>query len=143
MKGAMVMRSLSVIVMLLLTITLGCSSQETPSTLEVISFIEELKSNGVDGSLEIQVPDNPDIEYIATYVVAAYTSTRIISFFKFTNEERAEFNLAEAMKNPKFAGQARNGTLLMAATFYPPDEEAVNKIKALFLAHTFHRPDNQ
>ena len=143
MKGAMVMRSLSVIVMLLLTITLGCSSQETPSTLEVSSFIEELKSNGVDGSLEIQVPDNPDIEYIATYVVAAYTSTRIISFFKFTNEERAEFNLAEAMKNPKFAGQARNGTLLMAATFYPPDEEAVNKIKVLFLAHTFHRPDNQ
>lgn len=143
MKGAMVMRSLSAIVMLLLTITLGCSSQETPSTLEVSSFIEELKSNGVDGSLEIQVPDNPDIEYIATYVVAAYTSTRIISFFKFTNEERAEFNLAEAMKNPKFAGQSRNGTLLMAATFYPPDEEAVNKIKVLFLAHTFHRPDNQ
>ena len=137
------MRSLSAIVMLLLTITLGCSSQETPSTLEVSSFIEELKSNGVDGSLEIQVPDNPDIEYIATYVVAAYTSTRIISFFKFTNEERAEFNLAEAMKNPKFAGQSRNGTLLMAATFYPPDEEAVNKIKVLFLAHTFHRPDNQ
>lgn len=143
MKGAMVLRSLSIIVMLLLTITLGCSPQETPSTLEVSSFIEELKSNGVDGSLEIQVPDNPDIEYIATYVVAAYTSTRIISFFKFTNEERAEFNLAEAMKNPKFAGQSRNGTLLMAATFYPPDEEAVNKIKVLFLAHTFHRPDNQ
>jgi len=25
----------------------------------------------------------------------------------------------------------------MAATFYPPDEEAVEKIKALFLAHEF------
>jgi len=25
----------------------------------------------------------------------------------------------------------------MAATFYPPDEEAVEKIKELFLAHEF------
>lgn len=132
------MRGLSIIVILLLTTLLGCSPQETPSTREVSSFVEELKSNGVDGSLEIQVPGNPDMEYIANYVIAAYTSTRIISFFKFTNEERAEFNLAEAMKNPKLSGQARNGTLLMAATFYPPDEEAVSKIKALFLAHKFN-----
>ena len=29
------------------------------------------------------------------------------------------------------------GTFIMAATFYPPDAEAVEKIKALFLAHEF------
>ena len=125
------MRGTSIIVILLLTTLLGCSPQGTPSTSEVSSFVEELKSNGVDGSLEIQVPANPDIDY---------SSTRIISFFKFTNEDRAEFNLLEAMKNPKLSGQSRNGTLLMAATFYPPDEEAVSKIKALFVAHNFNRP---
>jgi len=132
------MRGFLIIATLSLTSLLGCSPQGTPSTHEVSSFIEELESNGVDGSLEIQVPNNSDMEYIANYVISAYTSTRIISLFKFRNEEQAEFNLAEAQKNPKMSGQARNGTLLMAATFYPPDEEAVNKIRALFLAHTFN-----
>ena len=131
------MRRLFVVAFLLLTPLLGCSPQGTQTTRDVSSFIEELKSNGVDGSLKIQVPNNSDMEYIANYVISAYTSTRIISFFKFKTEERAEFNLAEAMKNPKLSGQARNGKLLMAATFYPPDEAAINNIKALFMAHKF------
>jgi hypothetical protein len=132
------MRGFFLIAILLLTPLLGCSPQGTQTTTrEVSSFVDELKSNGVDGSLKIQVPANSEMEYIANYVISAYTSTRIISFFKFKSEERAEFNLAEAMKNPKLSGQARNGTLLMAATFYPPDEEAVDKIRALFMAHKF------
>lgn len=131
------MRGLILIAILLLTPLLGCSPQGTQTTREVSSFIEELKANGVDGSLKIQVPDNGDMEYIANYIISAYTSTRVISFFKFKNEERTEFNLTEAMKNPKMSGQSRNGTLLMAATFFPPDEKAVNEIKALFLAHKF------
>jgi hypothetical protein len=57
--------------------------------------------------------------------------------FKFKDAEKAEANLQEALKNDKLSGQASNGTLVMAATFYPPDEEAVEKIKALFLAHEF------
>ena len=131
------MRGIAIFGILLLALLAGCSPQGTESTRDVSSFIEVLKSNGVDGSLEIQMPNNEDIEYVANYVISAYTSTRIITFFKFINEERAEFNLEEAMKNPKLSGQARNGRLVMAATFYPPDEEAVGKIKALFLDHKF------
>jgi len=132
------MRGFIVIAILLLTPILGCSPQGTETTREVSTFIDELKSNGVDGSLNIQVPGNSEMEYIATYAIAAYTSTRIISFFKFRTEQQAEFNLSEAMKNPKLSGQARNGTILMGATFHPPDEKAVNEIRALFLAHKFN-----
>lgn len=131
------MQGLAVIAILFLTPLLGCSPQGTETTREVSSFIQELKTNGVDGSLKIEIPGNEDMEYIANYVISAYTSTRVISFFKFKSEEQAEFNLAEAIKNPKMSGQSRNGTLLMAATFYPPDEAAVNDIKALFVAHKF------
>jgi len=132
------MKGFYVIAILLLASLLGCSPQGTTTTSEVSSFVEELKTEGVDGSLEIKAIGKDDMEYIATYVISAYTSTRVISFFKFQNQETAEFNLSEAKKNPKLSGQARNGTLLMAATFYPPDEDAVEKIKALFLAHKFN-----
>ncbi len=133
-----IMRNSLIIAILLFIPLLGCSPHGTETTRELSSFIDELKRNGVDGSLEIQLPDNKEMEYLATYVISAYTSTRIISFFKFRTQEQAEFNLAEAMKNPKLSGHARNGTILMAATFYPPDEKAVNEIRALFLAHNFH-----
>lgn len=132
------MRLLSFATIALLFSLFGCTQQITPSPPEIGSFIDVLKENGVDGSLDIQIPTNSDMEYVANYVISAYTSTRILSFFKFTSEERADFNLGEAMKNPKLTGQARNGTLLMAATFYPPDEEAVDKIRELFLAHKFN-----
>lgn len=131
------MRLLSIVTIMLMISISGCIEQPTASPQEVSSFIDVLKENGVDGSLEIQIPTNSDMEYVANYVIAAYTSTRILSFFKFNSEERAEFNLGEAMKNPKMTGQARNGKLLMAATFYPPDEAAINRIRELFLAHKF------
>ena len=131
------MRGIFAIAILLVLSMLGCSPKGTATTREVSSFIAELKAHGVDGSLKIEVPRNADMEYIANYVISAYTSTRVISFFKFKNQEQAEFNLAEAMRNPKFAGQSRNGTILMAATFFPPDEAAVEQIKTLFVAHKF------
>ncbi|VAW81653.1 hypothetical protein MNBD_GAMMA14-1156 [hydrothermal vent metagenome] len=57
--------------------------------------------------------------------------------FKFKDAEKAEANLQESLKNDKLFGQARNGKFVMTATFYPPDEDAVNKIKTLFLAQKF------
>ena len=115
----------------------GCSQEGVQAPLEQSAFIEELQENGVDGSLTIRGPVNEDMEYVAEYALAKYTSTRIISLFKCKDAEKAAANLAEALKNPKLSGQARNGTFIMAATFYPPDDEAVDKIKALFLAHEF------
>jgi len=116
-------------------VMLGCTSKEVYLDPALSGFINHLRDQGVEGSLEVSVPDNPEIEYVANYLISKFTSTRIISFFKFTSKEAAEFNLGEAMKNPKMSGQARNGKILMAATFYPPDEEAVGKIRALFLAY--------
>ena len=115
----------------------GCSQEgvETPAELGV--FIEELKENGVEGSLLIRAPFNEDMEYVAEYAIAKYASTRIITFFKFKDAEKVEANLTEALKNDKLSGQASNATFIMAATFYPPDKEAVEKIRALFLAHEF------
>jgi hypothetical protein len=115
----------------------GCSQEGVKAPLELSAFIEELKENGVEGSLLIRAPFNEDMEYVAEYAIAKYASTRIISFFKFKDAEKVEANLQEALKNDKLSGQASNGTFIMAATFYPPDEEAVEKIRALFLAHDF------
>jgi hypothetical protein len=115
----------------------GCSQEGVEAPAQLGVFIEELKENGLEGSLLIREPFNDDMEYVAEYAIAKYTSTRIISFFKFKDAEKTEANLKEALKNDKLSGQASNGTLLMAATFYPPDEEAVEKIQALFLAHEF------
>jgi predicted TIM-barrel fold metal-dependent hydrolase len=120
-----------------LTLLSGCSEEGVKTPVEMSAFIQELKANGVEGSLLIRAPFNEDMEYVAEYAIAKYTSTRIISVFKFKDAEKAEANLQEALKNDKLSGQASNGTLVMAATFYPPDEEAVEKIKALFLAHEF------
>jgi len=136
-KKPRIIKRFSASAFLILAFLVGCGKQGTQTTHEVSSFIQELKANGVDGALQIKAPINDDMDYIATYVISAYTSTRILSFFKCRDQEKAEYNLREAMKNPKLSGQARNGTLIMAATFYPPDEEAVGRIKELFTAHKF------
>jgi len=115
----------------------GCSREGVQAPLELSAFIEELQGNGVDGTLTIRGPVNEDMEYVAEYAISRYASTRIISLFKCKDAEKAAANLAEALKNPKLSGQASNGTFIMAATFYPPDDEAVEKIKVLFLAHEF------
>ena len=132
------MKRLAITIVVSIVALFGCSSEDTQSSFVISGFIDHLRDQGVDGTLDITVPDNEDIEYIANYVISKYTSTRIISFFKCTNTERAELNLREAMKNPKMSGQARNGPIFMAATFYPPDDEAVNKIKELFVNYEFN-----
>ena len=124
-------------ILLPLFLLLGCADDTAYKSTVISSFIDVLKQNGVDGTVEIMMPDNEDIDYVATYVVSAYTSTRILSFFKCTDETSAIRNLEASMENPKLSGRARNGTIIFAATFYPPDEEAVGKIRELFLAHEF------
>jgi len=131
------MKNFLISLLVSLALLSGCSEEGVKTPVEMSAFIEELKANGVEGSLLIRAPFNEDMEYVAEYAIAKYTSTRIISLFKFKDAEKAEANLQEALKNDKLSGQASNRTFVMAATFYPPDEEAVEKIKALFLAHEF------
>ncbi|MCP3867624.1 MAG: hypothetical protein GY703_05925 [Gammaproteobacteria bacterium] len=131
------MLRLLAIVALSLPFLVGCGQNTEYKTTEVGSFVDVLKSNGVEGTMEIATLDNEDIDYVATYVISAFTSTRILSFFKCRDQASAEHNLKESLKNPKFSGQARNGTIILAATFYPPDEGAVKQIRELFLAHDF------
>ncbi|HED18334.1 MAG TPA: hypothetical protein ENI74_02385 [Gammaproteobacteria bacterium] len=120
--------------LLLLT---GCSQEGVQPPAETSAFIEELKADGVDGSLLVRAPFNADMEYVAEYTVARYASTRIISLFKFKDAEKAQVNLQKSLTNDKLSGQAVNGRFVLAVTFHPPDEAAVEKIKALFLAHEF------
>jgi len=120
-----------------LALLAGCSRQVVNTPPELGAFIGELKANGVDGSLFIRAPFSEDMEYIAEYTIARYASTRVVSLFKFKDAEKAGAGLREALENDKLSGQAGNATFVMAATFYPPDAEAVEKIKALFLAHKF------
>ena len=117
----------------------GCSQEGVKVPLELSALIGELKRHAVDGTLIIRAPINEDMEYVAEYTIAKYTSTRIISLFKCIDAEKAAANLKQALENPKLSGQASNGTFVMAATFYPPDEEAGGKIKAIFLAHKFEQ----
>jgi len=122
------------VALLLLT---GCGKEGVGTPAELSAFIEELKENGVDGSVLIRPPFNEDMDYVAEYAIAKYASTRIISLFRFKDAEKAEANLQETLKNDKLSGQARNGKFVMVATFFPADEAAVEKIKTLFLAQKF------
>ena len=131
------MKILTVLLLISIAGLHGCGREDADSHFAISGFVDQLQELGVDGTLEMTVPNNEDIEYIANYVVSKYTSTRIISFFKCTNIESTETHFKEALKNPKMSGQARNGTIIMAATFYPPDQEAVDKIKDLFLDYNF------
>ena len=131
------MKKLLMTLLVPLVLLTGCSQDGVPTPLEISSFIEELKKNGVDGTLSIRGPVNEDMEYVAEFAIAKYTSTRIISLFKCKDAEKARANLEEALKNTKLSGQASNGNFIMAATFYPPDEKAVEKIEAIFLAQVF------
>jgi hypothetical protein len=131
------MKNLLLNILVPLLLLTGCSQEGMQAPLELSSFIEKLKDNGLDGSLTLRGPGNEDMEYVAEYAIAKYSSTRIISLFKCKDAEKARANLEAALKNPKLSGQASNGTFIMVATFYPPDEEAVEKIKAIFLAHEF------
>ncbi len=131
------MHKLVIIPFLLLLGLTGCSSETGLEDHSLSGFIEKLRSEGVKGNLQVGVPINDEMEFVATYVISAYTSTRILSFFQCKDEEAAERNLEESMKNPKLTGNARNGSLIMAATFYPPDDAAVEQIRKLFLAHKF------
>ena len=126
-------------VLVSLAILAGCGREGMYTPVELGSFIDELKADGVDGSLFIRAPFNEDMEYIAEYTIARYASTRVITLFKFKDVDQAEAGLREALNNDKLSGQARNATFVMAATFYPPDKEAVEKITALFVAHKFGR----
>ncbi|MCP3670558.1 MAG: hypothetical protein GY814_09015 [Gammaproteobacteria bacterium] len=122
--------------MLILGLT-GCAQNDADIEYGLGGFVELLKAEGVDGGLTMRKPINDGMVYVAEYAISQYTSTRIISIFKCKDEQSAESNLQEALKNEKLSGQARNGRYLMAATFYPAEEEAVAKIKKLFLAHKF------
>ena len=125
-------------VFLLSTILLvGCSQDPGYRVPGVSGFIDVLRENGIHGDLTMEPPFNDDMEYIASYQIAVFTSTRILSIFKFKTPEAAQSNLEDAMKNPRMTGQARNGTFLLAATFFPPDEEAVAAIRELFINHNF------
>ena len=115
----------------------GCGQGGVDAPVGLGAFIDELKANGVEGSMFIRAPFNEDMEYVAEYTIARYASTRVITLFKFKDAEKAKAGLQEALKNDKLSGQASNATFVMAATFYPPDDEAVEKIKVLFLAHEF------
>jgi len=125
------------IILLPLVMLLGCGENTAYKSTMISSFIDVLKQNGVDGNVEVVMTDNEDIDYVATYVISAFTSTRILSFFKCKDEASAIKNLKSSMENPKLSGQARNGTIIFVATFYPPDEKAVGEIRELFLAHEF------
>jgi len=131
------MNKLLIYIVATLNLLSACSQQGVQAPLELSSFIETLQENGMDGYLTLRGPVNEDMEYVAEYTLAKYTSTRIVSLFKCKDADKTAANLAEALKNPKLSGQASNGTFIMAATFYPPDEKTVEKIKALFLAHEF------
>lgn len=131
------MKKLLIGLIVILPLVTGCSQEGVKAPAELSGFLEELKANGVEGSLLIREPFNDDMEYVAEYAIAKYTSTRIISFFKFKDAEKAEANLEEALKNDKLSGQASNASFVMAAAFYPPDDEAVAKIKEMFLAYDF------
>jgi hypothetical protein len=124
-------------VIVALALLAGCGQEEIYTPAELGAFIDELKANGVEGSLFIRAPFNENMEYVAEYTIAKYASTRVISLFKFKDAEKAEAGLREALKNGKLSGQASNATFVMAATFYPPDDAAVARIKAQFLAHKF------
>lgn len=123
--------------LLCLLLAAGCDPQGAGAPQEIDAFIETLRENGVDGTLVIRRPANPDIEYIAEYSIARYASTRIVSLFRFREGADVDAHLQEARRNDKLGGQARNGRFIMAATFYPPDAAAVEKIRTLFLAHAF------
>ena len=126
-------------VVLLITMLLGCTQDTVVyNDIAISSFTDELKKRGVEGVLEFSpLLNNDDMDYMATYVIAKFTSTRILSFFKCKTVEKAKSSLAQAMQNPKLTGQAVNGKYLMVITFYPPDDNAVNEIKASFLQHDF------
>jgi len=115
----------------------GCSQDSARLPDGIGTFIDELQANGVDGSLYLRAPLNDDMEYVAEYTVARFTSTRVISLFRFKDAAKAAAGLDEAMQNDKLSGQAANGRFVFAATFYPPDPEAAARIRALFLAHRF------
>ncbi len=115
----------------------GCAQDGSDVEHGLGDFVEVLKAQGVDGDLTMHRPLNDSMVYLAEYAVSKFTSTRIISIFKCKDEKSAESNLQDALKNTKLSGQARNGRYLMAATFYPVEEQAVAKIQKLFLAHKF------
>lgn len=131
------MQRILTIVFFAMTLLLGCSQDHSGSVPGLSGFIDLLKENGVHGDLKVEPPFTDDMEYVGSYQIALFTSTRIISVFKFKTLEKAQFNLEEAIKNPRMTGQARNGTFVMAATFFPPDEAAVAAIRNLFVNHEF------
>ncbi len=131
------MKRILTVLFLSTVLLVGCSQDPGYRVAGVSGFIDVLKENGIHGDLMMERPSNEDIEYIASYQIAVFTSTRILSIFKFKTPEAAQSNLEEAMKNPRMSGQARNGTFLMAAIFFPPDEAAVAAIRELFMNHEF------
>ena len=115
----------------------GCSQDTAGLPDGLGGFIQVLQDNGVDGSLYLRKPLNEEMEYIAEYTIARYSSTRVISLFRYRDATGAAAGLQEALQNDKLSGQAANGRFVMVATFYPPDPEAVASISALFLAQRF------
>ncbi len=128
------MKNLLISLLVPLLLLTGCSEEGVRAPAELSAFFEQLKADGVDGSVLVRPPFNDDMEYVAEYAIAKYASTRIISLFRFKDAEKAEENLQQSLQNDKLSGQARNGKFVMVATFFPSDEGAVEKIKMLFLA---------
>ena len=103
-----------------LVLLAGCGQEVKYTPAELGAFIDDLKANGVDGSLLIRAPLNEDMDYIAEYTIARYASTRVVSFFKFKDAEKAEAGLREALTNDKLSGQASNASFRHGSDILPP-----------------------
>jgi hypothetical protein len=74
------MKNFLISLLVSLTLLSGCSEEGVKTPVEMSAFIQELKANGVEGSLLIRAPFNEDMEYVAEYAIAKYTSTRIYAY---------------------------------------------------------------
>lgn len=60
----------------------------------------------------------------------------VVTLAKSASEELAQLLESEAKNAPQYTGVRRNGTLVMACTFSPPDPELESRITKVFMAYS-------
>ena len=116
---------------------LGWIKPVTPIPEYFEKLIFYFQKQGLWASVEIQPIQINHAESVASLRFGLNPAKfLVVTLTKSASKEQAQLLEAEAKTAPQYTGVRRNGTLVMACTFSPPDPEFEARVSSVFMAYS-------
>jgi hypothetical protein len=115
---------------------LGALTPSPPKPKAIEDFGNYLWSNGLRASVSLQDVRVNHAEHLAQLQFGLNPSQmKVVTLAVAATPEAAELLEREIINAPQYTGVRRNGTLVMACTFAPPDPELEGRVTTAFSSY--------